>query len=82
MCKKNDELQLEVFLKLQGTMTCLLNKEAFIFIFICELVMPMFTRFVSLKEVDFISYIDSKFADLKEEFVKELKEDLLLNIVS
>ena len=44
--------------------------------------MPMFTGFVSHKEVDFVSYIDSKFADLKEKFVKELKEDLLLNIVS
>ena len=34
------------------------------------------------KEVDFVSYVDSKFADLKEKFVKELKEDLLLSITS
>ena len=42
----------------------------------------MFTRGMSHKEVDFVSYIDSKFADLKEKFVKELKEDLLSNITS
>ena len=28
---KNDELQLEMFLMLQDTMTCALNKEVFIF---------------------------------------------------
>ena len=44
--------------------------------------MPMFTRSMSHKEVDFVSYTDSKFADLKEKFVKELKEDLLSNITS
>ena len=44
--------------------------------------MPMFTRSMSHKEVDFVSYIDSKFADLKEKFVKELKKDLLSNITS
>ena len=37
---------------------------------------------MSHKEVDFISYIDSQFAGLKEKFVKELKEDLLSNITS
>ena len=44
--------------------------------------MPMFTRNMSHKEVDFVSYIDSKFADLKEKIVKELKIDLLANITS
>ena len=44
--------------------------------------MPMFTRSMSHKEVDFVSYVDSKFADLKEKFVKELKEDLLSSITS
>ena len=44
--------------------------------------MPMFTRSMSHKEVDFVSYIDSQFADLKEKFVKELKKDLLSNITS
>ena len=42
----------------------------------------MFTRSMSHKEVDFVSYVDSKFADLKEKFVKELKEDLLSSITS
>ena len=42
----------------------------------------MFTRSMSHKEVDFVSYVDSKFADLKEKFVEELKEDLLLSITS
>ena len=28
---KNDELQLEIFLNLQGTMICISNKEVFIF---------------------------------------------------
>ena len=37
---------------------------------------------MSHKEVDFVSYIGSQFADLKEKFVKELKEDLLSNITS
>ena len=37
---------------------------------------------MSHKEVDFVSYVDSKFADLKEKFVKELKEDLLSSITS
>ena len=40
----------------------------------------MFTR--SHKKVDFVTYINSKFADLKEKFVKELNEDLLSNITS
>ena len=44
-----------------------------------NLVMQMFTRSMSRKEVDFVSYITSKFEDLKE---KELKEDLLSNITS
>ena len=44
--------------------------------------MSMFTRSMSHKEVDFVSYVDSKFADLKEKFVEELKEDLLLSITS
>ena len=35
---------------------------------------------MSHKEVDFVSYVHSKFADLKEKFVKELKEDLLSSI--
>ena len=34
------------------------------------------------KEVDFVSYNDSNFQDLKEKFVKELNEDLLSNITS
>ena len=34
------------------------------------------------KGVDFVSYVDSKFADLKEKFVKELKEGLLSSITS
>ena len=42
----------------------------------------MFIRNVSHKEVEFICYIDSKFAELKETFVIELKEDLLSNITS
>ena len=42
----------------------------------------MFTRSMSHKEVDFVSYINSKFADLKEKFVKDLKKDLLSNITS
>ena len=42
----------------------------------------MFTRSMSHKEVDFLSDVDSKFADLKEKFVKELKEDLLSSITS
>ena len=42
--------------------------------------MPMFTGSVSHKEVDFVNYIDGKFADLKEKFAKEFKEDLLSNI--
>ena len=42
----------------------------------------MFTRSMSHKEVGFVSYVDSKFADLKEKFVKELKEDLLSIIMS
>ena len=37
---------------------------------------------MSHKEVDFVIYVDSKFADLKEKFVKELKEDLLSSITS
>ena len=44
--------------------------------------MPMFTRSMSHKEVDFVSYFDSKFANLIEKFVKELKEDFLSNITS
>ena len=46
--------------------------------------MPMFMRSRSMthKEVDFFSYVDSKFADLKEKFVKELKEGLLSSITS
>ena len=76
---KNDELQLEIFLKLQGTMKCILNKEVF---FEFKLLMPMFTTSMSHKEVDFVSYTDSKFTDLNEKFVKEVKEDLLSNITS
>ena len=37
---------------------------------------------MSHKEVDFVSYVDSKFANLKEKFVKELKEDFLSSITS
>ena len=44
--------------------------------------MPMFTRSMSHKEVDFVSHVDSKFADLKEKIVKELKADLLSSITS
>ena len=44
--------------------------------------MAVFTRSMSHKEVHFISYVDSKFADLKEKFVKELKENLLSSITS
>ena len=44
--------------------------------------MPMFRRSMSHKEVDFVSYIDSKFVDLKEKFVKGLKKNLLSNITS
>ena len=44
--------------------------------------MPMFARSMSHKEVGFVSYIDNKFADLNEKLVKELKEDLLTNIMS
>ena len=33
----------------------------------------MFLRSMSQKEVDFVSYIDSKFADLKEKFVEKKK---------
>ena len=76
---KNDELQLEIFLKLQSTMKCILNKEVF---FEFKLLMPMFTRSMSHKEVDFVSYTDSKFTDLNKKFVKEVKEDLLSNITS
>ena len=43
--------------------------------------MPMFTRSMIQKGVDFVSYVDSKFADLKEKFVKELKEDLF-NVIN
>ena len=42
----------------------------------------MFLRSMSQKEVDFVSYIDSQFADLKEKFVEKKKEDLLSNITS
>ena len=42
----------------------------------------MFTRSMSHKEVDFVSYIDIKIADLKGKFVKELKDDLLSSITS
>ena len=42
----------------------------------------MFMRNMSHKEVDFVSCVDNKFADLKEKFVKELKEDLLSSITS
>ena len=42
----------------------------------------MFLRSMSQKEVDIVSYIDSKFADLKEKFVEKKKEDLLSNITS
>ena len=42
----------------------------------------MFTRSMSHKEVDFVGYVRSKFADLKEKIVKELKEDLLSSITS
>ena len=44
--------------------------------------MPMFPRSMNHKEVDFVSYNDSNFQDLKEKFVKELNEDLLSNITS
>ena len=37
---------------------------------------------MSHKEVDFVNYIDGKFAALKEKFAKEFKEDLLSNITS
>ena len=37
---------------------------------------------MSHNEVDFVSYADSNFADLKEKFVKELKEDLLSSTTS
>ena len=37
---------------------------------------------MSHREVDFVSYVDSKFPDLKEKFLKELKEDLLSSIKS
>ena len=33
----------------------------------------MFLRSMSQKEVDFVSYIDSKFADLKEKLVEKKK---------
>ena len=39
-------------------------------------------RSMSHKAIDFVSYVDSKFADLKEKFVQELKEDLLSSIAS
>ena len=42
--------------------------------------MPMFTRGISHKEVDFISYIYRKFVDLNKKNVKEMREDLLSNI--
>ena len=45
-----------------------------------KLPIPMITRSISHKEVDFINYIDSKFEDSKEKLVKELKEDLLFAI--
>ena len=47
-----------------------------------ELVMPIFTRSISHKEVEFVFYIESKFSNLKGKFVKELREDLLSNITS
>ena len=40
----------------------------------------MFTGSMSHKEIDFVSYFDSKFAERKEKFVKVLKEDLQPNI--
>ena len=76
---KNDELQLEIFLRLQGPMKCILIKEV---IFEFKLLMPMFTRSMSHKEVNFVIYTDSKFTDLNEKFVKEVVEDLLSNITS
>ena len=47
-----------------------------------ELVMPIFTRSISHKEVEFVIYIESKFSNVKGKFVKELREDLLSNITS
>ena len=47
-----------------------------------ELVMPIFTRSISHKEVEFVTYIESKFSNVKGKFVKELREDLLSNITS
>ena len=44
--------------------------------------MPIFTRSISHKEVEFVFYIESKFSNLKGKFVKELREDLLSNITS
>ena len=41
LCIKNDELQLQIFLKLQDTMTCILNKKVFLFLEI-KLVTPIF----------------------------------------
>ena len=38
--------------------------------------MPMFTRGISHKEVDFIIYIYRKFVDLKDRIVKELKDNI------
>ena len=40
-------------------------KQGFYF-FEIKLVMPMLTKSMSHIEVDFVSYIDSKFADLKK----------------
>ena len=65
---------------MQGTITCILNKEV-LFLKI-KFLIPVFTKSMSHKEVDFVSYIDSKFTDLKLNFMKELKEDLLSNITS
>ena len=44
--------------------------------------MPIFTRSISHKEVEFVIYIESKFSNVKGKFVKELREDLLSNITS
>ena len=35
--------------------------------------MPMFTGSMSHKEVDFVNYIDGKFADLKEKNCKRIQ---------
>ena len=79
---KNDELQLEFFLlKVARHYDMHFNQGSFYFWKLMK-VMPMFTRSMSHKEVNFVSYVDSKFANLKEIFVKELKEDLLSSITS